>query len=156
MTWRGTEVIVVDDDAYTVDVVSEILSASGFTVHGARNATDAMVALGDNPVSTLLLTDIRMPGINGIVLADMAKVHNPEIRVLYMSSFDMPEFSVGVRQGYTIKKPFHPNQLVAAVRISCVDNGPFHTEGPASAAAFCSDHPRDCADGEPGAGGAQG
>ena len=116
MTKRQGAIVLVDDDADVLNVVQEVLSISGFTVHRANNAATALDLLCCHPTVDLLLTDINMPEIDGYMLADMVKTHCPTMRVLYMTGRNLqPPREQGVCHGPTIVKPFRRGELVAAV-----------------------------------------
>ncbi len=77
--------VVEDDDALRASVAIQIRSL-GCTVLSASSGEEAMkMATWTN--FDLLLTDVVMPGINGVELARQAKVQNPELRVVFMSGY---------------------------------------------------------------------
>lgn len=120
---KGT-VIVVNDNANILDLIGEILRHSGFAAHSAIDAASALDVLGSVPNADLLLIDADMPGIDGIVLADMIKARCPMIHVLYMANqATKVEAKFGICHGPTIRKPFLADQLVTAVRQSCLGIG---------------------------------
>ena len=59
--------LVVDDDPAILDLCHRILQADGYTVIGAKRGEDALAKLEAQPFD-LLLTDIRLPGMNGLEL----------------------------------------------------------------------------------------
>lgn len=80
-------VLVVDDDPVALTVVARL--AHGITdarVHTAANVDEAVVRLGEEPRIDVLVTDIEMPGRDGIELARWCGEHRPEVRIVTMSS----------------------------------------------------------------------
>jgi DNA-binding NtrC family response regulator len=76
---------VIDDEAAIADTLARILRHHGFntlTEYSARGA--AQVAEGFNP--DVLITDVVMPGINGIDLAEWFCKTYPECRIILMSA----------------------------------------------------------------------
>jgi len=113
-------VVVVDDQTEVLQTVGNLLSASGFTVHLADHAVAAIELLRSLPSVSLLLTDINMPGIDGVMLADMVKKRHPGVSVVYMTGrADRAPRERGISHGPTILKPFRIDELVATVKGSC-------------------------------------
>ena len=110
-------ILVVDDEESMLKLAAAILQRDGYQVVTAQNGLAAMTALDENPDITLLFTDIKMPGIDGFILADMAKVRRPDLKVLYATGFaDEVGTKPGVRHGKILEKPYDPPQLRAEVR----------------------------------------
>src|SRR5260221_9941046 len=111
-------VLVVDDEESMVDLAAAILRRAGYQVLTARDGHAAITALRENPGIALLFTDIKMPGIDGFMLADMAKVRRPDLKVLYVTGFgDEVSTRPGVRHGKVLAKPYDPQQLREEVRL---------------------------------------
>jgi DNA-binding NtrC family response regulator len=84
----------------------------------AQDGSDAMAAVHENPGIALLFSDIKMQGIDGFMLADMAKVSRPDLKVLYATGFgDEVRTKPGVRHGKILAKPYDPQQLREEVRL---------------------------------------
>ncbi|MFC2154511.1 two-component system response regulator [Candidatus Altiarchaeota archaeon] len=60
----GKKILVVDDDPDTVDLISIILSDSGYTVSTALSGKDALEKL-EHEIPDLVLLDLMMPGMDG-------------------------------------------------------------------------------------------
>jgi CheY-like chemotaxis protein len=111
-------VLVVDDEESMLKVAATILRRAGYQVLTARDGPEAITTLRENPGIALLFTDIKMPGIDGFMLADMAKVRRPDLKVLYATGF-AEEVSTrpGIRHGKILDKPYDPQQLREEVRL---------------------------------------
>jgi len=87
----------------------------GFIVLEAQNAFQAMeIAKQSETIIDVILTDVLMPGMSGIDLAEKLSVLRPEARVLYMSGYADGEIAKHqeVRSGITIlRKPFTQDEL---------------------------------------------
>jgi two-component system cell cycle response regulator CpdR len=96
-------------------MIAAILADAGYTVLTASNGYDAVGVLADNWVN-LLITDIKMPGIDGFELARQAKVMRPNIQVIYLSGFsaDGAE-SAGPTYGPVMQKPMRMGDLLDEV-----------------------------------------
>src|SRR5262249_52278372 len=86
----GSEtLLLVEDEAFVRELVREFLEASGYTVIEASSAEEAMT-LVDHPATPpidLLVTDVVLPGLNGVRLAEQLKAKFPELEALYISGY---------------------------------------------------------------------
>jgi two-component system, cell cycle sensor histidine kinase and response regulator CckA len=118
---RGTEtILLVEDDDAVRAVTQRALARFGYTVLPASGGEDALVIADAHPEDIdLLLTDIMMPGMNGVDVARRVVELRPGIRVFYMSGYADQDL---VRQGLLtpgarfLQKPFTPQQLAERVR----------------------------------------
>ena len=79
-------ILLVDDDEPQRRVLSGFLKKRGYEVAIAANADEA-IATVNRRVVDLVLTDLRMPGKDGIGLLDAVRAANPEIPVIVMTAF---------------------------------------------------------------------
>jgi CheY-like chemotaxis protein len=90
---EGTTVLVVEDEPYVREPISEYLRDCGFRVLEADNATQAMAMIDAVPGDAVLpvdlvFSDVRMPGeIDGFDLAAWLGAHHPELPVLLTSGY---------------------------------------------------------------------
>src|SRR5690348_4504896 len=83
---RMYTILITDDDPDVLSVMAAILRAPGYTVLTAPDGYEAIRVLADRHVD-LLLTDLRMPGLDGQQLVIQAKVMRPSLHVVYMTGF---------------------------------------------------------------------
>ena len=121
----GETVLVVEDEAPVLFAAIRILSANDYTVFGESVPADALALLGDPERRIdVLLTDIVMPLMSGVELADRARQLRPELKVLYMSGYSSEMIS---RQGALkigsslLQKPFTRAGLLNALRQTLSD-----------------------------------
>lgn len=110
-------VLVVDDDYQVLESLLLLLSADGFRVVTAANAAEALVRLEDRSVQ-IVLTDIKMPGMDGIELAGRIHERNPDLPVLIMTAYAEVEVAVGaLKRGAFdfIFKPLNHDHLLHAL-----------------------------------------
>jgi putative two-component system response regulator len=110
-------ILVVDDDHQVLESILLMLSAHGYQVVTADCAAEALDRLDDREIK-VVLTDIRMPGMDGIELA--AKIHerDPDLPVLIMTAYAETEVAVGALKSGAfdfIYKPLNPGLLVHAI-----------------------------------------
>ena len=118
---RGTRVkrhsvLVVDDEPSVRSLFEEALVESGHTVAVAENGTDALDQLRDGRLPCVVLTDVRMPGMDGFELS-RAVADDPQlasIPIVVMTGDRILSFASPARD-----KPFSINELDALVQRSC-------------------------------------
>ena len=114
---RPDPILVVEDDDDVRTYAVKVLEDAGYLVLTARDAVQAFILLEQNPNIRLMFTDVVMPRIDGLMLADMAKLRHPELRVLYATGYrDRVERQPGYRYGAFLDKPYRRGELEAAVR----------------------------------------
>jgi DNA-binding response OmpR family regulator len=112
---RLQTILVVDDESELRKIIVMTLTELGFKVLTASDGYTAIRILADRNVE-LLLTDIRMPGMNGYDLARQAKLMRPRLHVLYMSGYETEaDRGLGSTYGHLLHKPIRPAELVREV-----------------------------------------
>src|SRR5437870_1048305 len=112
--------LVVDDDPGLLLAVSETLRAEGYEVVTARRASEAMVRVAES-LPDLIISDIRMPGMDGYALARNLR-SAPRTRlvpiVFLTAKDDLADRITGFRTGVDayITKPFESEELIAIVK----------------------------------------
>jgi PAS domain S-box-containing protein len=117
----GTETILLVDDSDIVNRVSKgALLKQGYTVLTAKSAEEAIEQSARHAGAIhLLLTDIVMPGMNGLKLAEIMRGMRPDIAVLYISGYseDVIAYRENMRSDFVmIQKPFTLDFLMSKVR----------------------------------------
>lgn len=112
-------VLVVDDDRGVRRLAARMLRAAGYRVLEAESGVEALRLLGSDPGIRMVVTDILMPEMDGLVLADRALAQAPHLRVVLMTGH-APELTARLDQGDSalpvVLKPFTAEQLVEKVR----------------------------------------
>ena len=110
-------ILLVENDAAIRDVVETMLAEAGYRVLVATDGIAAFRLFERHPDIALLFTDIMMPKIDGLMLADMVKLRRPDVKVLYATAFSAQvDRQPGYRYGETLAKPFRSTELLAAVQ----------------------------------------
>ena len=113
-------ILVVDDDKDTREFVAEKISKMGPTVYTASCGSEAIKLLEDQIDSVdLLLSDVVMPGMTGIELAESLANKAPGTKVILMSGFMQPSLTFGNAAKYEkgfIRKPFSGKTLANHVK----------------------------------------
>ena len=113
-------VLVVDDEAIIADTVVEILKQEGFDAEGLSTGTSA-IELAKEWHPDVLLSDVIMPGLNGIEIGMKIREIAPKCRVILFSgqaaTVDLLEQAR--RQGHKfdiLAKPIRPEQLIGLIK----------------------------------------
>jgi two-component system, cell cycle response regulator CpdR len=107
-----TVVLIVDDDPEVREILAEFLTDFGHRVLQASGGTEALDLLARQPDIKLVITDVRMPDISGIELADMATRTRPDLKVILISGFFVSQ-KTGRR---VLRKPFRMKELQDAIQ----------------------------------------
>lgn len=108
-------ILVVDDEPALLQLVTMVLKQNGHTVLSASSGVEALMLYSSYQSKVdLVLTDIMMPGMNGIELAARFRALNPRVRILLMSGFVSDELVVPP-DCELLQKPFLPNRLLEVV-----------------------------------------
>jgi CheY-like chemotaxis protein len=106
-------VLVVDDDPLVLDVVAKILAAPGCTVLMARDGREAIGTVAERSVD-LMITDLNMPGLDGVQLGIQAKLMQQHLHIVYVTGFfDMAKRA---RYGRVLQKPIRLGDLIQTVK----------------------------------------
>ena len=82
-------IAIVDDEQDLVNLFSEALQMSGYEVCAFTNPLLAYEHIKENPMKySLLITDYRMPQMNGLILASKLSEFNKNLAIIIMSAYD--------------------------------------------------------------------
>jgi signal transduction histidine kinase len=101
-------ILVVDDEENVVQILVDLLSEGPYTVDTVSSGEEALRVLGAKPYD-LVLTDINLPGVNGLEVVSAAKEADPETVVVVITGYASTGTAIdALRQGAYdyITKPF--------------------------------------------------
>src|SRR4051812_19925962 len=104
---RGS-ILIVEDEAKMRRLLELNLGEEGFTTHSAEDAETGLKLLRDNPID-LVLTDLKLPGMNGLEFLQAVKRQNAALPVVVMTAFGSVETAVeAMKAGASdyVLKPF--------------------------------------------------
>ncbi|WP_053154236.1 PAS domain-containing sensor histidine kinase [Pseudomonas sp. Pf153] len=115
----GETVLLVEDEPAVRMLVLDLLEALGYAALEAKDAKTALPLLESDRRIDLLVTDVGLPGMNGRQLAEIARQHRPDLKVLFMTGYAQ---KAAERQGFLeqgmdmVAKPFTLDLLANKIR----------------------------------------
>jgi two-component system cell cycle response regulator CpdR len=113
-------ILLAEDDASMLDFLKLALEKAGHDVTTAHNGLEALDTLAKDAPFDLLLTDIVMPGMDGVELAQKATDLCSTIKVMFITGFAavaITKNQPSTENARVLSKPFHLNDLVKQVEL---------------------------------------
>lgn len=124
MKLRKENILIVDDDYDMLELIHRNLKSLDYHVYKASSVTEAIEILKDSTID-LLITDLQMPGINGIELIKYAKEHIPDLPKLVITGYPSVDSVLNSLKAGAIDylvKPFTNDEFRSAVQKSIISN----------------------------------
>lgn len=118
------KILIVDDDTAMVRFLETALQSVGHDVQTEENPLNALQMLQQATHFDLLLTDIIMPGMDGIELSQAAKALNPDMKIMFMTGFTglaLQDRNPENTGNPTLSKPFHLKDLIKNIEQALKD-----------------------------------
>jgi two-component system OmpR family response regulator len=114
---RPLRVLLVDDDAESIDMLREYLETEGFEVSVANNGADGLSS-ALNGMHDALILDVMMPRMNGIEVLRRLRRDSQVPVIMLTAKGDNVDRVVGLELGADdyVPKPYYPRELVARLR----------------------------------------
>jgi DNA-binding response OmpR family regulator len=118
----NNNILLLDDEPEIIEILKVGLEDNGFIVDAF---TDPFLALEDfrnnSGNYSLVLSDVRMPGINGFEFASKVREMNPLVKILLMSAFEVSEFEFlniksTLKVDGFIRKPVSVEELIEKIQ----------------------------------------
>ena len=107
-------VLIVDDEPIVLSFVARLLEEAGYQVHAAPNGAEALqIATSEWREFDLVITDVRMPSLDGWELGRLLRERWPGLPILYVSGYDVG--GTTPRASAFLRKPFDPAELLRQV-----------------------------------------
>lgn len=114
---RAERLLIVEDNDDLRELVGDVLSLAGYEVHRAHDSAEALTLLAQHDVH-LLITDVVMPGVNGVELVRTATARKPDLKTITMSGYAWSELVQARRlppDAHFLRKPFQNAELLRLV-----------------------------------------
>ncbi|MGQ9457973.1 MAG: ATP-binding protein [Anaerolineae bacterium] len=112
------KILVIDDEPMVLDLCRRILTAEGYHVATAGSGWEGIERLRDEGDVDLVLTDIKMPGLDGLETLQILRDSHPDLVTVVMTGFSTMDLAIqAIKLGVDefIVKPFTPPELSLAV-----------------------------------------
>ena len=112
-------VLLVDDEPQILNILAETLEAVGIQVHTCNSGDEALAFLAETPVE-VMLSDLRMPGMNGLELLQKARELDPDLQTVILTGFGNMKSAVeALRAGAYdyLNKPIDAERLIQTLKI---------------------------------------
>lgn len=111
-------ILLAEDDKSMCQFLKMALERAGHKVTACKDGLEALTALEGPDEFDLLLTDVVMPGMDGLELSAAAGKRRPELKVMFITGFAavaLGERNPGHENTRVLSKPFHLNDLINQV-----------------------------------------
>ena len=111
-------VLIADDEESIRHVLTELLDERGYEVRAVSDGEEAMRELSSRDYDALV-TDVRMPKINGLDLVRAAQTASPETTIIVMSAYGSHDLAIeAMKAGAydSLGKPFRPDEVLLVLR----------------------------------------
>ena len=109
---RTHMILLVDDDDDVRETSADMLAELGYSVLQASSGVEALEVLDTVPNLEVMVTDIRMPGMSGIELSDLAHGRRQDLKIILISGYFLPQ----PIQRRFLQKPFRTHELDQAIQ----------------------------------------
>jgi two-component system cell cycle sensor histidine kinase/response regulator CckA len=106
-------ILVVEDEEGVRSLTTRMLQSAGYEVLTAADASEALMTLWGTPVQIdLVVSDVRMPGMDGETLARLIAAHEPNCKFVFISGYPGSH----TLPGPLVAKPFQIDDLLGVIR----------------------------------------
>jgi two-component system response regulator HydG len=119
----SSRVVVVDDKLPMAETLADGLTDRGFAARALGSGREALTAVAQREVD-VLVTDLRMPDLDGLTLLEQARAAAPDIPVIVMTAYGAIDSAVeSIRKGafHYLTKPFKLDELIVFVERALAD-----------------------------------
>jgi len=113
------KILFVDDECIFLELIKEVFSDEGINIYTACNGLIALDFIQKNGID-ILVTDVRMPELDGFDLATQAKVISPNSKIIFITGFDniieMNRKSIKDAGYHILKKPFPIEDIIGLIK----------------------------------------
>ena len=127
----AAEILLVDDDPDLLKLISLRLSAAGYRVKSAESGEIALAHVAVNRPA-VVVTDLRMPGIDGLQLFEQINAQHPTLPVIILTAHGtIPDAVAATQRGVFgfLTKPFDPQDLLKKVAQAVTVSGEARDSG---------------------------
>jgi DNA-binding NtrC family response regulator len=116
--YQGIKILIIDDDLEVQSFVNRVLTGLRFNTILASDGITGLEKFEKNSPD-ILITDIYMPGKNGLIVAKEAQSIKPEVPIILMSGFANLESTIYFSRPHitaALSKPFSVNEIILVLQ----------------------------------------
>ncbi len=113
------EILVVDDEQEMLTSYQKIFKKAGYAVQTAKSAEEALEKLRGNHNFSLVISDLKMPGMDGLEFLSSLKDNHPHIPIIMVTGYGTIDIGIeAVKNGAFdfIEKPFSNKKLLSSIK----------------------------------------
>ncbi|HMB16165.1 MAG TPA: response regulator [Pelovirga sp.] len=118
-------VLIAEDDTELRELLALVLEHAGYQVCQCRNGEQLLARLAEQPLFNLVISDIRMPGLNGLEVLAQRSGKTQQIPFICMTAFGDEQTHRKARHlgaAATIDKPFDLDEMMELIAHVCLRN----------------------------------
>jgi two-component system response regulator HydG len=120
------KILLIEDDVAFCKLLEKFLMKNGYEVTASFSAEEAKSKIQNNKFD-LIITDLRLPNYDGILLMSEIKIAHPDIPVILMTGYsDVSTAVKAIKNGAAdyISKPFNPSEVLVVIRNALKNSAP--------------------------------
>ena len=111
-TKDNSKILITDDNRDAVDVISTFLMTSGYATIPTYSAREALDALDGDPDVGCVISDVRMPELDGFDFLRVVKHRFPHLQVILVTGHEITNDDVVPKGATILKKPIEFDELL--------------------------------------------
>ena len=114
---RTIQILVLDDDSDTAEIVRHLLSSKGYKVKTASTSEQGLTMLGQSTFHVLIL-DLRLPEVDGIELLKQIRQRDKDLAIIVLTAYPSVESAVASLKGGVsdyVQKPIDSQKLLDSI-----------------------------------------
>ena len=118
MPEEEVKILIIDDDPSAAGALRKILEKEGFKILDVQSGTEGLAKIRDDHSIEVILTDVRMPGMDGLTILKNAKEMRPEVEVIMVTAYGDYNMAIEALRNNAfdyLKKPIDIDDLLGAL-----------------------------------------
>jgi CheY-like chemotaxis protein len=111
-------ILIIEDDTFLADTMSELLELAGYSVKHAPNASEALDLLRLQPSPAIILLDLNMPVMNGWEFL-ARRCHNPALATVPVIAMSGSSTELPQGAAFFLRKPISVRSLLNVIKTYC-------------------------------------
>jgi two-component system, response regulator PdtaR len=110
-----SSILIVEDEVLTSEYLEFVLQEAGFEAIPVASAEEAIEVLEHRDDVDLVVTDINLPGLNGLQLATLVRDRWPAINIIVVTGYSAPRSEELPSGSLFVPKPYNAQRMIEAV-----------------------------------------